>query len=148
MTENLNLDNFFGRNLSYSGEKIKSYNRLREDALSPFKGRTMSDIFVYAAIFGFINGRREELKNVKPQISSLALSRQRRAILLSIAISNSGGIDILFDQQKTTKIIEEYANGGIDMLEPELLGNVTTVDAITLMSSRMKEIIDERIKHA
>ena len=145
MTENLDLDNFLGRNLSYSGEKIKNYNRLREDALSPFKGRMMADIFVYAAIYGFINDRHEELKNVKPQISSHALSKQQSAILLAITISHKKSIDILFEPDKAIKIIEEYANGGIDKLESELLGNFT-VDAITQMSSKMKEIIDEQIK--
>ena len=145
MTDSLDLDNFLGRNLSYSSEKLKNYKQLLDDPLSPFKDKTMADIFVYATIYGFINNCREELKNIKPQISSLALSKQHRAILLTIAISHKKNIDILFEPSKAIKIIEEYANGGIGKLESELLGNFT-VDVITQLSSNMLEIIDEQIK--
>ena len=145
MTDVKNLENFFDRNVSYATAKSKIYDRLRDDPLSPFQGRTMADIFVYAAVSGFKYGRREALQKAKPYISAVAFSRTQIAILLTIVIAGTHSIDILFKSKDATKILEEYANVGIERLEVELLGSVRT-DAITRMSSMMKEIISERAK--
>ncbi len=140
MTDNKTLNNFFGRNVSYADEKTDTYERLRNDTLSPFKGMTMGDIFVYAAVFGFKNRRREKIEKAKPNISAVALSDKQTALLLAISIAETGGIDILFQNDAATRVIEEYANGGIDILESELIGNVDE-DAIAKMFSTMKTLI-------
>lgn len=136
-----NLDSFFGRNVSYSKKKSNTYKKLQSDPLSPFKDKTMAEIFVYAAIFGFSNKRKAELKDPVPQISAVAFSNKQKAVLLTTVISDTQGIDILFAPDDAIEMVEQYANGGIDLLESQLLGDIHA-DAITKMSSAMKEILD------
>lgn len=145
MTEIKNLDDFFGRNVSYSKSKFKIYERLRADPLSPFKGKNMSDVFVFAAVAGFRHNKKTKLVKAMPQISAVAFSRKQKAILLSLVISDTNGIDILFDAAKATRTVEEYANWGIEEIESELKGNVHGADTITKMSSLMKETINEEL---
>ena len=94
---------FFGRNVSYSKSKFKIYERLRADPLSPFKGKNMSDVFVFAAVAGFRNNKKTKLVKAMPNISAVAFSRKQKAILLSLVISDTNGIDILFDAAKATR---------------------------------------------
>lgn len=139
------MDNFFGRNVNYSKKKAEIYKRLLSDKLSPFHSKNMADVFVYAAVYGFNANKKEELETKIPQISAIAFDNRQKAVLLSIAISSTGGIDTLFSSDETITIIEQYANGGIDLLEDNLLGSIHG-DAITRMSSKLRDIIDDRTK--
>ena len=136
------MDTFFGRNASYSKEKRKIYERLREDSLSPFIDSTMADIFVYAAVFGFINKRRDKIKTAIPQISAVALKPRQKSLLLTIAIVEKGDVDILFNKDDAILIIEEYANGGISLLEDQLISN-TELDSTTMLASEMRKLAKE-----
>lgn len=136
------LKQFFGRNVSYAESKFDIYNKLMKDVLSPFRGKTMADIFVYAAVFGFNAGRqhRIEPKEKKPQISATAMTQEQKATLLTIAIEHTGSIDILFEEEKAAEIVEGYANMGIDLLEDKMLGG-TRGDFISMLASSMRKEI-------
>lgn len=138
--EDRTLEDFFGRNFSYSNKKIKIYDRLRRDPLSPFKGGNLADVFFYAAVLGFRNERSEPLSDPKPNIWVNAFGRRRVAVLTTIVVSN-GGIDALFDPEKAKSVLEEYANAGIDIIENDLLGGASA-EPIERMSFMMKEILD------
>ncbi len=137
------LEHFFGRNLSYSEEKLPIYNRLQEDELSPFKDRDMYEIYVYAAVFGFKNNTSMKLQKSVPNISAVAMPNKHKAVLLSLVIQKADDIDILFDANNVKGMIDEFANGGIDLLESELIGDPHGADAITKMSSAMRNSIRE-----
>lgn len=137
------LEHFFGRNLSYSEEKLPIYNKLQEYELSPFKDKDMYEIYTYAAVSGFKNNTSVKLQKSIPNISAAAIPRKHKAVLLSLVIQKAGDIDILFDDSKVKKIIDEFANGGIDLLESELIGDPHGADAITKMSSAMRTSIRE-----
>lgn len=115
------FEGFFGRNVAYSKEKFAIYTNLQNDPLSPFKGRTMSEIFAYAAAFGFKRGRKEALKQAVPNISAAAFTDTQRAVLLSLAIQSENNVDVLFYPGTVIKIVNEYANGGIGILESSTL---------------------------
>lgn len=132
------IDEFFGRNVSYAKDKYEAYNRLREDSKSPFKGRSMVDIFVSAAVAGFVNKKRSKLKKKTPNISAVAMTPEQKAVLLTIAISTEGAVDILFKKAKVVDIIEEYANSGIDVLESRVSESMY-VEPIEKMALDMKE---------
>lgn len=132
--------------MSYSEEKGRIYGMLTDDPLSPFRGETMATVFVYAAVFGFENSTRESLKNPMPQIRTSALSPTQKAVLLSLAISESGGIDILLgDATRVIDVICQYANGGIDILESKLIKGSVGADVMTQMSADLNEMIEKRI---
>ena len=99
----------------------------------------MVDIFVNAAVTGFLAKRRVELKKKVPNISSVAMTPEQKSILLAIAIAEKQTIDILFSRHDAIVIIEEYANGGIDVLESKITGSVHD-DPIQIMAQSMKEI--------
>ena len=126
--------------MSYAESKIDAYNRLMKDALSPFANKTMVDIFVYAAVFGFVEGRSRPIKpkERKPQISVVAMTPEQKAVLLTIAIASTGNIDILFKEDEAAEIVEGYANYGIDLLEQKMLSNVK-LDAIPTIASNMRK---------
>lgn len=143
---NITLENFFGRDVSYSKEKGEIYDMLKDDPLSPFMGETMATVFVYAAVFGFENNIKESLKHPVPQIPTSALSPTQKAVLLSLAISDNGGIDILLgDAKRATDVICKYANGGIDILESRLIKGGVGADVMTRMSADLHEMIEKRI---
>ena len=133
-----NIDEFFGRNVSYAKDKYDAYDNLRGDSKSPFKGRSMVDIFVSAAVAGFVSKKRSRLKKKTPNISAVAMTPEQKAILLTIAISVEGTVDVLFDRAKTIEIIEEYANAGITILESRISEKLYS-DPIERMALDMKE---------
>ena len=139
--EDRTLDDFFGRNFSYSNKKIKIYDRLRRDPLSPFKGGNLADVFFYAAVLGFRNERSEPLSDPRPNIWVNAFGRRRVAVLTAIVVSEAGGVDALFDPEKAKCVLEEYANAGIDIIESDLLGGAGA-EPIERMSFMMKESLN------
>ena len=149
MNKKKDLEHFFDRNVSYSKDKFEIYNRLENDILSPFKGKTMADIFVHAVVFGFKDGKKTKLVQATPNISTAAFTNRQKAILLSLAISHAGELDVLFDEPRVVKILEEYANAGIGRLESEMIDAASDADVVTKVSSWMKETIDEELaRHA
>lgn len=129
--------------MSYSKENLDIYNRLMTDRLSPFREKTMSEVYVYAAVSGFRRNTRVKLTKSVPNISVVAMSHKHRAVLISLAIQEAGDIDILFRPAEVRTMIDEFANGGITRLESELIGDIHEADAITKMSSSMRENISK-----
>ena len=113
------------------------YHRLKERTCQ------MCSSLLQLQVLGII--KKPKLVKAMPQISAVAFSRKQKAILLSLVISDTNGIDILFDAAKATRTVEEYANWGIEEIESELKGNVHGADTITKMSSLMKETINEEL---
>ncbi|MCW3996663.1 MAG: hypothetical protein NWE98_11025 [Candidatus Bathyarchaeota archaeon] len=101
-----------------AGDKHNKVVQLVEEAASPFYGKTMKQVFMYALGIGFKNRKRVPLKKRTGIIPTRALSQTDEAILKAIAICETQTVDILFGENIPTifKIAEEYANGGIDLL--------------------------------
>lgn len=106
----------FGRELGYSEDKRRIYDKLLKK-YRLFQEERLADIFFYAAIMGFKNGHTATLKRRKTGIRFSAFSDRQIAILLSLAIADTNGVDILMKKNGARDIIEEYANWGIDELE-------------------------------
>ncbi len=135
------IDEFFDRNVSYSKEKSEEYEKLRNDPDSPFQDCQLADIFVYAVALGFELKQREKLKHPQPNINTHAFTTNQKTILLAIAVS-SKDVHVLFNHKSTTKIIEEYANYGINHLATAWLGRKEH-DPITQMCGKIVEITEK-----
>lgn len=96
-------------------EKLKNYER------SPFYGRTMKDIFIFAMSVGFSEQARKRLSKRKGTIPTATLTDDDDWLIRTIAIAEEKTLDILFDEMKVYEIAEEYANGGIRLLVNTLL---------------------------
>jgi dnd system-associated protein 4 len=89
----------------------------KDDAESPSPLPTLKDAFVFAASLGWANERRVQL--VKRQHVGFWRSFDSRdaAILQGIAIAETGDPAVVANQGEVIRIAEEYANGGIDLLQ-------------------------------
>ena len=147
MTKDKGLNDFFGRDFSYSKKKGEIYDRLHDDAISPFEGGTMADVFFYAAVLGFRIGRREALVKPQPNIPLNAFGDHRVAVLVSMAVSDAETLDVLFHPDKAKTALEEYANAGIDLIEKDMLGGADA-EPIERMAFIMKETLDKSSESA
>lgn len=78
----------------------------------------LKDVFVFAAALGFHYERRRPLEERQHVGFWHYLNENRDVPLLqSIAVAETGGLDVLGDQGDIIQIAEEYANGGIGLLE-------------------------------
>lgn len=137
------LGNYFPRDVSYSQEKRIIYENLKNESISPLRDKTMADIFVYAVIFGYKKPNKVPLEKPVPQIPSNAFSDTNKSLMLAIAVSSSPkGVDILLEKEEVRRDLEQYANGGIEILEKYLTeGKVG--DSLSNLEAKMRELLVE-----
>ena len=109
------------RDLDVDDERHQLYRELTEAENSPFYNRTMKDVFVFAAAYGFFYNTRERLKRKKGTIPLSALSEADRWLLISIAIADRNSLDALFNIKEIYEVAQEYANGGITTLRNAIM---------------------------
>ena len=105
------------RDLNIDVTRKSLYDELQVD-WSPFassKRRYMKDIFLYAAILGYVLKRSTKLKKKDARIPLSGFKDEERWILKSMII-NKEGLDILHKEKELYSMVEEYANGGLDEL--------------------------------
>jgi hypothetical protein len=141
-------NNYFPRDLSYSNEKKEIYERLQNGDNSPLKNKTFAEIFIYAVIYGYKNKENIPLTKAIPQIPSNAFSKINKSLLLAIMISQSPkGIEVLVDKMEVKKELEQYANGGISILE-SVLTSGRIGDAVTQLEKEIRKLLFDPKKEA
>jgi dnd system-associated protein 4 len=97
-----------------------------DETLKPF--RTMKDLFLAAAVLGYLNDEYDPIKSAKEIFvwGTLLNDEHALTVLRSIALSNSGDPNILLDDDKMAKIAEGYANSGIHLLAKHILETDST----------------------
>ncbi|MDL0123493.1 hypothetical protein [Halobacterium salinarum] len=111
------------RDIRVPEAKQPMFKELTENSDSPFFEETMTDLFVYAASYGYNRGLRTELEDSKHALFQRAsLSESQVWILKSLAVKETEDPTILKDQAKIFEIAREFANGGIDQLYTEYTG--------------------------
>jgi dnd system-associated protein 4 len=86
---------------------------------APFE--TFKDIFMWAACYGYQNGRRIRTNKVGNEIRISVFSEEDKAILKAIAIAATEDVGVLANFGEVMAIAEEYANGGIYSLKADLI---------------------------
>ena len=113
------------------------------DNNSPFQ--TYADAMLFAAVLGAKQQRRVPLGEISkkepgPISIEIFISRGYDPVMKLIAIAATENINVIspdradFEQQRIN-IFEEYANGGLELLEKELRGAVDYTERILLMLS-------------
>lgn len=102
-------------------EELKSYDEFKQS------GTPMKSIFIWALALGWHNHIRKQLKKRKGSIPSSTLSEEELWLFYGIAYTETKDISIILKGTDVAKIVEEYANGGIDelykiMLDPHIIG--------------------------
>ncbi|MBI3825589.1 MAG: hypothetical protein HY294_06320 [Candidatus Rokubacteria bacterium] len=92
------------------------YRTLTSGEESPFK--TMKDLFLVAACLGFQLNKRVPLERRQQVFAWSIFSPQDDIpVLRALAIAATGDVKVLLDQGELLTIAEEYANGGISLIE-------------------------------
>lgn len=113
------------------------------DNNSPFQ--IYADVILFAAVLGAQQDRRVALGEISkkepgPISIEIFITRGYDAVMKLIAIAATENINVIspdrsdFEQQRI-QIFEEYANGGLEILQQELRGAVDYTDRILLMLS-------------
>ena len=101
-------------------ESAHSLYRVLTEGADPVRApfRTAKDMFLWAACLGYRLGQRRPLAGKRVSIFRFAAFTPQTALplLKSIAIADTGDVDVLRDQDQMMAIVEEYANAGIHEL--------------------------------
>ena len=113
------------------------------DNNSPFQ--TYADVILFAAVLGAKRKQRLPLGEISkkepgPISSEIFIARGYDSVIKLIAIAATENINVIAPdrsdvEQQRIHIFEEYANGGLDILQQELRGAVDYTDRILLMLS-------------
>jgi dnd system-associated protein 4 len=113
------------------------------DNNSPFQ--TYADIILFAAVLGAKHKQRLALGEISkkepgPISSEIFIARGYDPVIKLIAIAATENINVISPdrsdvEQQRIHIFEEYANGGLDILQQELRGAVDYTQRILLMLS-------------
>lgn len=113
------------------------------DNNSPFQ--TYADTILFAAVLGAKQDRRVALGEISkkepgPISSEIFIARGYDPVMKLIAIAATENINVISPdrsdvEQQRIQIFEEYANGGLEILEQELRGAVDYTERILLILS-------------
>lgn len=139
----------FKRDWDIEEEKHKIYSDLidRTQKLSPFRGKNMADVFIYAMALGFYNKKKRVLEGKKRSSIPFTVLLSREWLINTIAIADVGRFEVLLDKDKIAQIGEEYANGGIDILNKMIFGGEPG-DAHKRMEAELRSILSKTKKDA
>lgn len=131
---NVNLE----KSLRLKFDEVKDY---KEGNWKVFKD--LADVFLFAAILGFLNKKREPLKEKYPLINYKAgLTKEQKWLLKSMMIDATNSLDMLATQEgqkELLRIAEEYANGGIGILH-----HMVCLEKLGTFSKRLESALKER----
>jgi len=106
------------------GDRDSIYNRLRKEE-ELFKDVDLKHIFLLAMAIGFKEGFKSKI-NKKESGGLLrvdSLKDKEKDFIKAIAVASTGDITVLLNKRLPYIIAEEYANGGIKILDREILKN-------------------------
>ena len=127
MSNNTNEKKVLNTRLSRENGTNVVYNNLlnRSGPLSSEKKKYTRDIFRLALAYGYINDIRLPLQTKDNFVNKTNFGETLPALINALAITKSSkGVEILAeDPVDVYQIAEEYANGGLDLLNSEYLEN-------------------------
>ena len=128
------------RRIGYSKDKIEIIERLvsNEDNTGPF--RLIADVLVFAAALGLKRNRRASLtSSCAEPIRHEVFTRHGYDTMMNLLALQApdGGPEVLAESPDTVDrraiIFEEYANGGLEILQEELKGVVNCLETTLLL---------------
>lgn len=112
MSEKSQRDRFYVQR-----DRHQLYQRLCDKDVGVFEH--LKDVFVFAAALGFRHQRRRPIEGERQHVGFWHYLSENRDVplLQSIAVAETGGLEVLGDQGDIILVAEEYANGGIELLD-------------------------------
>lgn len=112
MTDRTQRDRFYVQR-----DRHQVFQRLCDKDDGPFEH--LKDVFVFAATLGYHYERRKPIEGERQHVGFWHYLVESRDVplLQSLAVAETEGLEVLGDQGEIILIAEEYANGGIDLLD-------------------------------
>lgn len=104
----------------------------------PFQN--MWELFVYAAILGFANEKRKKIDKPHKPFRWLNISNEHQKKLMILAVSKYNSLELLQDSDELKKMIEEYANGGLTLINQEIKNNPSAYSGLEVFTY---QVLDE-----
>lgn len=129
-------------------DKAELVKALVDDPGTTGPFQTYADVMVFAAALGAKRKKRSPLSAIAKEPAPIALeiflSRGYDRVLKLLAIAETKEAKILssFDEaaeEERTRIFEEYANGGLEILRDKLRGAVDYTDQLALVLASERE---------
>ena len=89
------------------------------DDTSPFE--SMKDLFMLAMFVGYRKGERKPLTNKVGIFNwQQGFKTDEKSLIYALAVTVTGGVEVLADRNEILDIAEEYANGGMEQIEEDI----------------------------
>jgi len=119
-----------------------TYKKLRK--LGPFKNKHNACIFVVAVALGFFKAKnRVELEDPDQFIHDYNFTDTQNSIIKAVAVYEEGSLEVLADPDKVVKIVNEFANAGLPIIESMV--NKHDPDFITSLEDEMVDYFDKKL---
>jgi len=112
------------------GKKRKQY---------PFQN--MWELFVYAAILGMAQDKRKSIEKLHKPFRWFNIGSRHQKNLLILAISKYNSLELLKNKEELKKTIEEYANGGLSIINQEIKNNPSAYSELEILTFKVLEDI-------
>lgn len=98
-------------------DRHRLFQRLCDKEVGVFEH--LKDVFVFAAALGYRYERRRPIEIDRQHVGFWHYLSENRDVplLQSIAVAETGGLEVLGSQSDIILIAEEFANGGVELLE-------------------------------
>ena len=110
------------RELAIESSNHPFYEDLKDGKILPeLKRYEMAYLFIIAMAYGVHYNKKKPIKKAKRSISRSFIQKEFEWLIKAVAIGTSDDeVDIIPDKAQIYKIAEEYANGGIEIIEKVL----------------------------
>ncbi|MFY9300450.1 MAG: hypothetical protein WAO91_04605 [Candidatus Nitrosotenuis sp.] len=133
-------------NFNYNGGQKDIYEDLirKDNYLSPFRDKKFADVFLYAMVLGYKEGKREpKFKKRVPYIPTTAFSNEAQWLIMALAIFEEKDLQVLFNMKKVAIMAEEYANAGIPILH-KLVKDAALGDPDKVLETELRDILKNK----
>jgi dnd system-associated protein 4 len=102
----------------------------------------MWELFVYAAILGIKNNKTKEIDKPHKPFRWLNIGSEHQKNLLILLVAKRNSLEVLGDKDGLKKMLEEYANGGLVIMDQEIKNNPSAyTDSEAFITRLMNEAI-------
>lgn len=100
------------------------YDNLKEKDTSPFQGQENRILYMNALAIGYTDGERIEFEAGEKEgfILLSTLQDEDKAIIKAVAVAERENLNVLVDNEEVIRIADEYAAGGIQLLNDNVFG--------------------------
>ena len=99
-------------------DTYKDLTSRSDEDMPPFE--SMKNLFMLAMFIGYKDGERKPLENKVGIFNWQQVKTHEKSLIYALAVTVTGGVEVLADRNKILDIAEEYANGGIIQIEEKI----------------------------